>query len=104
MDHHNHHHQQQKFYSDAQEELVDESELHVDDYVVVDDGINLELENLRKRKGKIIASAKETIENGEWIFFYKRNKYFPQVRLECNEIWVIEYLFLVTMVKYSRSF
>lgn len=75
-----HHHQQQKFYSDAQEEQAGEVELHnndVDDYVVVDDGNNLDLGNLRKRKGKIIASAKETIENGEWKFFlflYKRKK------------------------------
>ncbi|CAO1355953.1 unnamed protein product [Diamesa hyperborea] len=61
-----HHHQQQKFYSDAQEEQAGEVELHnndVDDYVVLDDGNNLDLGNLRKRKGKIIASAKETIEN-----------------------------------------
>jgi hypothetical protein len=47
------------------------TELEVtEDYVVLDDaatgaGSHLDLSNLRKRKTKIISSAKETIENGE---------------------------------------
>lgn len=40
-----------------------------EDYIVLDDagtGSPLDLSGLRKRKTKIISSAKETIENGEW--------------------------------------
>lgn len=56
--------QQQKFEDDAGELEITE------DYVVFDDattgaGSHLDLSNLRKRKTKIISSAKETIENGE---------------------------------------
>lgn len=54
--------EQQKFEDDAGELEITE------DYVVLDDattGGNLDLSNLRKRKIKIISSAKETIENGE---------------------------------------
>lgn len=55
---------QQKFEEDVGELEVTE------DYVVLDDattgsGSHLDLTNLRKRKTKIISSAKETIENGE---------------------------------------
>lgn len=44
----------------------------LEDYVVLDDATtgassHLDLSNLRKRKIKIISSAKETIENGELI-------------------------------------
>lgn len=59
--------QQQKFEDDAGEMEITE------DYVVLDDattGGNLDLSNLRKRKIKIISSAKETIENGEFFFFF----------------------------------
>jgi hypothetical protein len=54
--------QQQKFEDDAGEMEITE------DYVVLDDatGGSLDLSNLRKRKIKIISSAKETIENGEF--------------------------------------
>jgi len=55
-----------KFDDDAGELELNE------DYVVLDDATtagsmagNLDLTNLRKRKTKIISSAKETIENGE---------------------------------------
>lgn len=52
------------------EETADTGELELtEDYVVLDDdaGISqLDLSNLRKRKIKIISSAKETIENGEF--------------------------------------
>lgn len=54
--------EQQKFEDDTGEMEITE------DYVVLDDattGGNLDLSNLRKRKIKIISSAKETIENGE---------------------------------------
>lgn len=56
---------QQKFEDDAGELEITE------DYVVLDDattgtGGHLDLSNLRKRKTKIISSAKETIENGEF--------------------------------------
>jgi hypothetical protein len=52
------------------------AELEVtEDYVVLDDattgGSHLDLSNLRKRKIKIISSAKETIENGELPFTIK---------------------------------
>lgn len=56
--------EQQKFEDDATDLEITE------DYVVLDDattgtGSHLDLSNLRKRKTKIISSAKETIENGE---------------------------------------
>lgn len=55
----------QKFEDEAGEQDMTE------DYVVFDDATtgsagHLDLSNLRKRKTKIISSAKETIENGEW--------------------------------------
>lgn len=53
-----------KFEDEAGEVEVEE------DYVVFDDattGSHLDLSNLRKRKIKIISSAKETIENGELV-------------------------------------
>jgi hypothetical protein len=54
----------QKFEDDAGE-LLDLTE----DYLVLDDvavgSSSLDLSNLRKRKTKIISSAKETIENGK---------------------------------------
>ncbi|CRL01491.1 CLUMA_CG014493, isoform A [Clunio marinus] len=54
---------EQKFEDDTGELEITE------DYVVLDDattgtGTSLDLSNLRKRKTKIISSAKETIENG----------------------------------------
>lgn len=57
--------QQQKFEDDTGEMEI------IEDYVVLDDattgaGSHLDLSNLRKRKTKIISSAKETIENGEY--------------------------------------
>ena len=58
--------QPQKFEDDAGEMEISE------DYCVLDDtttGGNLDLSNLRKRKIKIISSAKETIENGELLAF-----------------------------------
>lgn len=60
--------QPQKFEDEAGE--LDMTE----DYVVFDDATtgsagHLDLSNLRKRKTKIISSAKETIENGEWWWF-----------------------------------
>lgn len=56
---------EQHKYEDAAGELE-----ITEDYVVLDDaatgsGSHLDLSNLRKRKTKIISSAKETIENGE---------------------------------------
>lgn len=55
-----------------QEKFEDAGEMEItEDYVVFDDattgtsGSHLDLSNLRKRKTKIISSAKETIENGE---------------------------------------
>lgn len=55
----------QQKYEDAAGELE-----ITEDYVVLDDattgsGSHLDLSNLRKRKTKILSSAKETIENGE---------------------------------------
>lgn len=62
--------QQQKFDDDGGELEMNE------DYVVFDDatageGSHLDLSNLRKRKTKIISSAKETIENGELLMLYE---------------------------------
>lgn len=59
--------EQQKFEDDS-------ADLEITDYVVLDDattgsGSHLDLSNLRKRKTKIISSAKETIENGESSFY-----------------------------------
>lgn len=56
---------EQQKYEDAAGELE-----ITEDYVVLDDattgsGSHLDLSNLRKRKTKILSSAKETIENGE---------------------------------------
>lgn len=55
---------------------MDELEI-TEDYVVLDDtttgsGSHLDLSNLRKRKTKIISSAKETIENGECSDFREK--------------------------------
>lgn len=61
----------ESFAMEHQQKFEDESgELDMtEDYVVFDDATTgstgLDLSNLRKRKTKIISSAKETIENGE---------------------------------------
>lgn len=53
------------------EDATDTGEMEItEDYIVLDDVAgtsHLDLSNLRKRKTKIISSAKETIENGECI-------------------------------------
>lgn len=48
------------------EDAADTGEIP-EDYIVLDDASTspLDLSNLRKRKTKIISSAKETIENGK---------------------------------------
>lgn len=56
--------EQEKYEDDAGELEITE------DYIVLDDattgsGSQLDLSSLRKRKTKMISSAKETIENGE---------------------------------------
>lgn len=55
---------EQKF----EEIVADASDLELtEDYIVLDDVGSMDLSNLRKRKIKIISSAKETFENG-WFF------------------------------------
>lgn len=53
------------------EDAADTGEMEItEDYIVLDDAVStshLDLSNLRKRKTKIISSAKETIENGKRI-------------------------------------
>jgi hypothetical protein len=52
------------------EDAADTGEMEItEDYIVLDDAStsHLDLSNLRKRKTKIISSAKETIENGKSI-------------------------------------
>ena len=52
------------------EDVADTGEMELtEDYIVLDDvasSSHLDLSNLRKRKTKIISSAKETIENGKF--------------------------------------
>lgn len=60
--------EQQKFEDDTGELELTEDYIVFDDVVVGSGGstsTHLDLSNLRKRKIKIISSAKETIENGE---------------------------------------
>jgi hypothetical protein len=57
--------EQQKFEDDTGEIDLSEDFLVVDDVAQEGVSTHLDLSNLRKRKIKIISSAKETIENGE---------------------------------------
>lgn len=66
MDKDNQQYYQQKHH---QEETGGVTALINDDY----EGNGFELNELRKRKGKFISSAKETIENGESMKIYTAN-------------------------------
>jgi hypothetical protein len=94
--------EQQKFEDDTTGELEPE------DYIVFDDvgsGIgsgstHLDLSNLRKRKIKIISSAKETIENGEHLVprtFVKSSRVCRQVQSAINFCSSTSYLFESTL-------
>lgn len=76
----------QKFDDDAGELELNEDYLVLDDATAVSTevGSNLDLSNLRKRKIKIISSAKETIENGE--FFVFKIVRFSILRLTADKI------------------
>lgn len=56
---------EQKFEEDTGEVELAEDYLVLDDVAVGSTSTHLDLSNLRKRKIKIISSAKETIENGK---------------------------------------
>lgn len=57
--------EQQKFEDDTGELELPEDYIVIDDIATGSGSTYLDLSNLRKRKIKIISSAKETIENGE---------------------------------------
>lgn len=59
--------EQQKFEDDTGELELAEDYIVLDDVGSASSGTNLDLSNLRKRKIKIISSAKETIENGKLL-------------------------------------
>jgi hypothetical protein len=57
--------EQQKFEDDTGDLELTEDYIVIDDVATGGSGTYLDLSNLRKRKIKIISSAKETIENGK---------------------------------------
>ncbi|XP_055372047.1 uncharacterized protein LOC129606022 [Condylostylus longicornis] len=61
----------------SSEDLVHESDAGIDDvYASTDNDNNFE-SNLRRRKGKIISCAKETIENGNFCtYLYIQHTYY----------------------------
>lgn len=57
--------EQQKFEDDTGDLELTEDYIVIDDVATAGSNTYLDLSNLRKRKTKIISSAKETIENGK---------------------------------------
>lgn len=57
--------EQQKFEDDTGDLELTEDYIVIDDIATGGSNTYLDLSNLRKRKTKIISSAKETIENGK---------------------------------------
>lgn len=66
--------EQQKFEDDTGDLELTEDYIVIDDVATGSGSTYLDLSNLRKRKTKIISSAKETIENGECpVFFFGKS-------------------------------